>query len=362
MDMQRSAPPHGGDREAFRQAYGQAILDFSVNTNPYGLSPVAREAAIAALDRADRYPDPHCRALTGALARKNGVAECQVVVGNGASDVIFRLARVIAPARALVCAPTFSEYERACAQLPCTVVPYYLKEERNFCLDEDFLDAIPGMDLVFLCEPNNPTGAVDDPQLLARIVRRCGQEGAVLAVDECFNGFLANPTAASIRPLLAQNPHLVVIDALTKTQGMAGLRLGYALCSDAALVTRLREAGVPWSVSVIAQEAGCAALEDDAHLAKARTCVNEQRPLLSDALKQRGFRVYPSQANYLLARSPIPCLCERMAQRGVMVRDCATFDGLPPECVRFAVRLPHENRQLLQVLDSVLADAGKDAR
>ena len=156
-------PPHGGDIEAFERCYGCRPLDFSVNTNPYGLSPAARKAAIGALDHADRYPDPHCRALVAALARRNGVDSSGVLVGNGATDVMFRLMRALAPASALVCAPTFSEYERACARVGCSVEAYALDPSRDYLLDEGILERLDGVDVVFLCEPNNPTGQLHDP-------------------------------------------------------------------------------------------------------------------------------------------------------------------------------------------------------
>lgn len=362
MDERAMLPPHGGDIEAFEKRYGCRPLDFSVNTNPYGLSPAAREAAIQTLDHADRYPDPHCRALVAALARRNGVAPSAVLVGNGASDAIFRLMRALAPRTALVCAPTFSEYEQACLRMGCEVRRHRLDPERGFLLDGGILNEIAGVDVLFLCEPNNPTGRVDDPSLLRRVLQRCGQEGCVLVVDECFNGFLDDPAAATLRALVPGNPQLVIVDALTKTHGMAGLRLGYALCSDEELIARARAAGVPWSVSVIAQEAGLAALDDEGHVLRARELVGRERPKLSAGLSQAGLEALPSDANYLLARSPVPGLPARLAEKGVMVRDCGTYEGLPPGCVRFAVRLPDENKKLVSAVREALAEAkGEEA-
>lgn len=348
-------PPHGGDVEAFEERFGCRPLDFSVNTNPFGISPAARTAAAEALGHADRYPDPHCRALVAALAKCNGVAQENVLVGNGATDVIFRLVSALAPRRALVCAPTFSEYERACVRAECGVEAFPLDPDRGYALDEGILDRLEGADIVFLCEPNNPTGRVDDPALLCRVLGRCEDVGCFLVVDECFNGFLAAPEKASLRGLVVDHPRLAVIDAFTKTHGMAGLRLGYALCSDSELVSRAWEAGVPWSVSVIAQEAGCAALGDGDHVARARELVARERPRLEAELVSAGLEVIPSQANFLTARAPVPDLPERLARAGIMVRDCGTYAGLPDRCVRFAVRLPEENDRLIEAVREALA-------
>lgn len=357
MKQRGALPPHGGDIEAFEARYGRRPLDFSVNTNPYGLSPAARAAAIAALAHADRYPDPRCRALAAALAERNGVAVGGVLVGNGATDVLFRLIRALSPRKALVCAPTFSEYERACARVGCRVEVHPLDPACGYRLDEGILDKLEGVDVAFLCEPNNPTGQVDDPILLRRVLERCGEVGCLLVVDECFNGFLAEPGKASLRGLVADHPQLAVIDAFTKTHGMAGLRLGYALCSDADLIARAWEAGVPWSVSVIAQEAGCAALADEEHIERARTLIARERPRLEERLLAAGFDIIPSQANYLTARAPVADLPARLARAGIMVRDCGTYDGLPDRCVRFAVRLPEENSRLIEAVHEAVAEA-----
>lgn len=356
MRHSEALPPHGGDIETFVECYGCRPLDFSVNTNPYGISPAAKEAAVGALDHADRYPDPHCRALAEKLARRNGVEPGAVLVGNGASDAIFRLMRALAPRTALVCVPTFSEYEAACVRVGCEVRKHQLDPERGYVLDEGILDEIAGIDAVFLCEPNNPTGRVDDPALLRRVMDRCRAEGCTMIVDECFNGFLADPEAASLRSLLAKNPHLVIIDAFTKTHGMAGLRLGYALCADEKLMDAARAAGVPWSVSVLAQEAGCAALDDEGHVRRARELIARERPRLAEGLSQAGLAVLPSEANYLLARSPVPDLPTLLAQKGVMVRDCGTYEGLPDGCIRFAVRLPKENDRLIEAVREALSN------
>ena len=353
-DSMQTAMPHGGDMLSFQERYGRMPLDFSASTNPYGLAPSARAAIIAALDEADCYPDMRCRKLTAAIAAREGMAAGLVVCGNGASDLIERLARLHVGKRALVCAPTFSEYEAALAREGCTVLHHHLRAEEGFALTRRVLAQLEGVDIVFLCEPNNPTGRVSGRGLLEEVLACCEAQGTLLVVDECFNGFLEHPQDHSLRACLPGSRHLVVLDAFTKLYGMAGVRLGYALCGSEPLAGRLREAGLPWGVSSLAQAAGEAALADGGYVVQTRALVARERKRIEECLCELGCTVYPSQANYLLFFSPAPGLFEALAAEGVLVRDCANFEGLGPGHYRVAVRLPQENDELLRAMARVL--------
>ena len=358
--MPRTA--HGGDVATYREHFGADPLDFSANSNPLGMSPAARIAAADALRESDRYPDPRCRELRAALAGCTGVAADHVICGNGAADLIWRLALALRPRRALVCAPTFSEYEAAlratAAPGPgaCRVVRHELRRAEGLALTEHVLDDVtPGTDVAFLCAPNNPTGLVPPRALLEAALARCEEVGALLVVDECFNGFLSDPDAASLRGLVESHPRLLVLGAFTKLYGMAGLRLGWTLCSDEALLAAVGAAGQVWPVSNVAQAAGTAALSDDAFIARTRALVAKERPRLAAGLTQAGCTVYPGQANYLFFESPAPDLYDRLAARGVLIRDCANYPGLRPGDCRVAVRTPVENDALLRAVCEELA-------
>ena len=195
---------HGGDLVTARSRFPGEILDFSANLNPLGMPEPVRLAARAAVEESVHYPDPLCRALAAGIARRDGTTPGQVLCGNGAADLIFRLAFSRRPGRALVTAPTFAEYECALAAVGCRTERFSLRQEEDFRLGEGFLEAIrPGVDLVFLCEPNNPTGLTTPRPLLERILARCQAAGALLVVDECFGGFLDRPEAHTLKGLLA---------------------------------------------------------------------------------------------------------------------------------------------------------------
>lgn len=351
---------HGGDWAGFEAQYGRPPLDFSANVSPLGLPESVRRAVEASLPHADRYPDPLCRALTGALAQAEGLPAAWLLCGAGAADLIYRLVLALRPARALVCAPTFAEYGEALTLAGCELLRCPLTAEQGFAVPEAILEAIaPGVELVFLCEPNNPTGRTTPRPLLDRILARCQSVGARLVVDECFNEFLDDPAAHTMKGRLSGCENLLILNAFTKIYAMAGLRLGWCACSDEALLARMAKAGPPWAVSGPAQAAGLAALALTDYPAQVRALVQAQRPRLAQGLARLGLAVYPGEANYLLLHSPHPGLADAMRGQGVLIRDCANYPGLGPGYYRVAVRTEAENDRLLAALAAVLSAASR---
>lgn len=346
---------HGGDWAGYRAEFGCDALDFSANVSPLGLPAGVAAAITNALPTADRYPDPLCRELRAALAGAEGVPADWILCGNGAADLIFRLALAVRPRRALLPAPTFAEYEAALQTVGCAVQRVFLREENEFAVTEEFIDAVtPETDIVFLCQPNNPTGQVTPPALVERLVRRCAECGAVLVVDECFLDFLPDRDAWTAKQLLRDAPQLIILKAFTKLYAMAGVRLGYALCGDAALLEKMRGAGQPWAVSSLAQAAGLAALQETAYAGAVRALIAEQRPRMAAGLRALGLRVMDGQANYLLFRAT-PDFGEKLRRRGAVVRSCANYPGLDAAWYRTAVRTAQENTRLLQIMGEILA-------
>ena len=346
---------HGGDVLTARARYGGPVLDCSANLNPLGLPPAVGEAAAEAARGAAPYPDPLCRALRAAIAEHDGVEPEQVLCGGGAADLIYRLVYALGPRRALVTAPAFSEYEGALSAAGCAVARHLLRRERNFDVDEGILEAIgPGTDLVFLCTPNNPTGRLIDQELLLAAAEKCRGLGAVLAVDECFLPLACG--GPGLAPWLVEYPNLLLLRAFTKSYAMAGLRLGYALCADTALLERMSAGGPPWSVSTPAQAAGLAALTQCPHWPeKARAFLERERPALAAGLSALGLDVVPGQANYLLFRAAGAAdLKEKMVAQGVLIRSCANYHGLGEDWYRVCVGQAEQNRRLLAALREVL--------
>ena len=345
---------HGGDWARFYAKTGTLPLDFSANISPLGLPIGVREAVTKTLDLADRYPDPFCRKLREEIGRAFSVSPSWVLCGNGAGDLIERLIQAVRPKHALITAPTFSEYPAALRRVGCTVREYPLNPENGFRLTDFFLEEITEeTDLVFLCEPNNPTGVTTEPDLLLRTMERCDQCGALLAVDECFNALLSETEKHTLLPYLAEH-RLLILNAFTKSYGMAGLRLGFCLCRDADLLENMARSGQPWPVSTIAQEAGIAALLDKEYPLRLRTLLDRQRAILRSGLEELGAVQITGEANYLLFRHPDLQLADKLEQQGVLIRRCDDYTGLGPGWYRVAVRGEDENQMLLQVIRQVI--------
>lgn len=346
---------HGGDWAGFQEKYGHMPLDFSASTSPLPLPVGIREAVVRSLIQVDRYPDPLCRELTLALGEKHKCSPNQILCGAGAADLLFRLALAKGPRRVLMVEPTFSGYEEALRTVESQVERFFLREEDDFALTADLLDRIrPGMDLLFLCNPNNPTGRTADRALLRDLVARCAACGTLLVLDECFNDFLDRPEEHSFVEELGRYPNLLILRSFTKWFPLAGLRLGYALCADEPLLEQMRRLGQPWPVSTPAQAAGRAALQESAYSAALADLIAKQRPRLAEGLRALGCRVIPGEANFLLFFCSDTELGQKLEKRSVLLRECWNFPGLGPGWYRTAVRTEGENQALLRAVREVL--------
>lgn len=349
---------HGGDVYSARQKMKQEPLDFSANINPMGMPPGAVRAAADALQQCTQYPDPLCRELRAALAAYEGIPAEQIVCGNGAADLIFRIVAATHPQRALLLEPTFAEYEQALRSMDCSIAYFPLQESEGFVLPEAFLQQLtPEINLLFLCNPNNPTGRTVSPALLQEIWKRCEEAGILLVVDECFNEFLEHPEQNTLKGVLKTGANSVILKAFTKSFAMPGLRLGYGLCGNGDLAERIFSCGQPWGVSIPAQAAGVAALQEQGYLERMRRLIQTERRWLSENLARLGLRVFPSEANYILFRTETEIsLRERMEQRGVLIRACGNYRGLDDRYYRIAVRGHDENERLIAALKCALEE------
>lgn len=344
---------HGGDiYTAGTAAGGRAFVDYSANINPLGLPAGVRRAVRNALGRCVNYPDPFCRQLTAAAADFLGVRPEYIFFGNGAADVLFRLALALKPERALLLAPTFADYEKALRSVGCEISYFRLKPEQDFCVDGSILEQITDdVDIVVICNPNNPTGQLCSRGLLEAVLEKCRSCGARLLTDECFMDFVDADKAYSLRDLLDRCRNLIILKAFTKTFAIPGVRLGYCLSGDEKLHVRLHECGQDWSVSVLAQEAGIAALKETEYLKRSFALIARERAYLKRELKKLGAEVYGSEANYIFFRLKEPAgLTELLRSRGYLIRSCANYHNLDSSYYRIAVKTRSLNRGLIKAL------------
>lgn len=350
--------PHGGDLRAYAHTLGvepAALLDFSANVNPLGLHPQIKEAIIASLEDSHLYPDPACTPLTAKLAEHHGLPAEYFICGNGAADLIFRLVFGLRPRKALIVAPTFSEYQKALEAAGCEIGYHLLQPQEGFLLDESILDHIDSnLDMLVICNPNNPTGIAYPRSLILRIARRCRQSGTILLVDECFNDFMVDGQDYSLLPYLEELPNLVLLKAFTKMYAMAGVRLGYCLCSNAGIRSKIHSGGQHWSVSTPAIAAGVAALSLEGYAEASALYAAREREILTEALQGLGLRVYEGAANYLFFYHDDPLLQQKLAAQGIIIRSCANYHGLGEGYYRIGIKLPQHNQRLIITLKEVI--------
>ncbi|MEG1893590.1 MAG: threonine-phosphate decarboxylase [Clostridia bacterium] len=334
---------HGGD------VYSTAgiRLDFSINLNPLGMPDEIKAAIIQNINSYCAYPDPLCRTLCAAIAHKNNIKAEHVLCGNGAADLIFRLCLALRPNNVLLCTPTFSEYEKAALLSGAKTIYHTLREQDGFGLTDRILDALtPDIDMLFLCNPNNPTGALAPRGLIEDIAMRCNKNGTLLVLDECFIDFTDEN---SYLPLIIEYPNLVILRAFTKLYSMAGLRLGYMLCSNITLLAATAGAAQTWSVSSAAQTAGLAALSLDGWEERTKRLVRAERSFLMDGLSALGLTVFPSNANFMLLKSDIS-LYEPLLAHGILIRRCENFAGLDTHFFRIGIKTREKNIELLSMI------------
>ncbi|MCI7812541.1 MAG: threonine-phosphate decarboxylase CobD [Lachnospiraceae bacterium] len=340
---------HGGD--IYTGAYQ---IDFSANINPFGMPDSVREAACAGVLASVNYPDVSCRELRQKTAKKHHIPEEYLIFGNGAAELIFAVTAAIRPKKALVIAPGFAEYEQAMKAFGCEVEYYFLDEERQFQIRPSYLERIHcDIDLVFLCNPNNPTGQLIEPEFLLQVIERCRECQTLLVLDECFNEFLDQPHHYTMLPRVKEFGNLMILKAFTKIYAMPGLRLGYAICSNQMLIGKMREMLQPWNVSIPAQMAGIAALDEEEFVEKTRSFISQERVWMKQEMTRIGMQIFGSYANYIFFKGPKD-LASHCREKGILIRDCSNYAGLVQGYYRVAVRTHEENRKLISCIEEAV--------
>lgn len=341
---------HGGNI----YKYDHEVLDFSANMNPLGMPIEVKQAIIDNIHKYEAYPDPNNTELNEAIGAYYKVLKDKIVCGNGAADIIFRIAIGLRPKKGLVLAPTFAEYEEALTSVGCQVSHYYLSKEDNFKLDDGFMEKIDNsLDIVFLCNPNNPTGIPLGKDRVLKIAKKCEECNVILVVDECFTDFLKEEEKYSIIPEVEKLKNVVILKAFTKMYAMAGLRLGFCISSTAQLAEKIENTLQPWSVSTVASVAGVAALERKDFVEKTKEYISKNREILIDGLEKLGMEVVPSLANYILFKTE-KNIEEPLKEKNILIRDCSNYINLNQGYYRIAVKSQADNNKLLDSLREIL--------
>jgi threonine-phosphate decarboxylase len=330
-------------------------LDCSSSINPLGTPKKAIAAVkMSANSLVQTYPDPECRELKKSLSRYLGIDSEWVTLGNGAIEIIYWFAHTTTSVRGRVVipTPTFCEYEVASQKIGAEVTFVPLN---NFDLDTDtIIEKARGADAVFLCNPNNPTGMLATKQIM-KIIENIDSSTKIL-LDECFIELADNPEANTMIDQISEFDNLVILRSLTKSFGLAGLRVGYSVCNP-TLAKKLSTNKIPWNVNSLAQVAGVTALRERRCLSKARALIKKERRFLHDNIeKLESFHPIRSDSNFFLVhlqgRSSTQFRDRLLKNSGVLVRDCSTFTGMGAQYIRIAIKKHSENILLLKALEA----------
>lgn len=350
---------HGGPNHTELEMLGldpATVIDFSVNTNPYGppeevlqaITDLVCDAAIA------RYPDSECLLLRRALAELHRLDTEQILAGNGSAELIWCIAQAYLDAgdTALVVVPAFGEYAAASQIAGARVVEFRAGETEGYRPTTEQLASVIRSErprVVWICTPNNPAGYYLQQSEVEELLDACKDAGALLVLDEAYINFVGNAWNSAA---LLQGGHLILLRSMTKDFALAGIRLGYIL-AESEIVEMVRRVRPPWSVNVYAQAAGLAALEaGEQFLRSSRRALIADMAFLTGGLRRCDLYPLPTYTNfYIIDVGDAAAMRSRLLPYGLLVRNCASF-GLP-RYIRLAVRPQTETRRLLDALQPV---------
>jgi len=346
---------HGGNIRKFREQFGKKnVIDFSANINPLGPSQRVLDIVRRDYNVVVHYPDTDCEHLRKELAQYYDIDAKNIIVGNGSTEIIYLIARTLCPKKAAILVPTFSEYELALNTANLKFIKRLEKDNFEFP-DNKVFEEINNVDLLFLCNPNNPTGNLIPEESLLELTEIARKKKKFVILDETFIDFCL---ARSVLEQAPENKYLIILRSFSKLWGLPGLRLGYA-AGHSQTIGLLKKYKEPWTVNALAQKAGVESLRDKEHFDKSvRLVKNESRFLFEKISKIQGLKPYPPSANFIFVRIIADIsskeLYFRCGRKGIIIRDCSNFRGLNNKFIRVAVRTRSENLKLLKVLKESL--------
>lgn len=352
---------HGSDLEKIEQIYGikkDDIVSFSANVNPLGISPKLKETLAEHIDAITTYPDRDYTSLRSCMAEYAGTEPDNIIVGNGSTELISLFIQLEHPKKALVIGPTYSEYEREISLGGGTTLYYPLKEEDGFQLNvEDFIKHLnESIDLVVICNPNNPTSTCITAKEMRHILDACKQHDIFVMVDETYVEFADNMEKITSVPLTNYYNNIIILRGTSKFFAAPGLRLGYAVTGNRDLVKAINTRKNPWTINSLAVIAGEIMFRDQDYIAETKELIASERNRIYEILSAHpDFQVYRPSGNFMLVRLLREDLTSQdifdaAIRQCMMIRDCSTFPFLDNKYIRFCFMNHTDNDKLLNCL------------
>jgi threonine-phosphate decarboxylase len=349
---------HGSDLETIETVYGikkEFITSFSANVNPLGVSPLLRKTLSDKIDAITSYPDREYRALRTCIGNYAGCEPSSIIVGNGSTELISLFIQIKHPKKALIIGPTYSEYEREISLGDGISLYYPLKEEEDFNVNvNDLLTHLhEGIDLLVICNPNNPTSTAITNQQLRLILDTCKQHDIFVMIDETYVEFADNMDEINSVGLTFYYNNLIILRGISKFFAAPGLRLGYAITGNLDLIKEINKRKNPWTINSLAEVAGTIMFTDEDYIAETKRLISSERARIYEILcKEKNLYPYKPSANFILVK----ILKENLTSQNIfdaairkhlMIRDCSTFPFLSNKYFRFCFMEPEKNDQLL---------------
>ena len=357
---------HGSDLEKIEEIYGikkEDITSFSANVNPLGLSPLLKEELSSHLDVISSYPDREYKKLRSTIADYCSASPENVLVGNGSTELISLFIKFINPKKALILGPTYSEYEREIALGGGNSMYFPLEEEDNFTLNIDkFIATLDdNIDLIVMCNPNNPTSSAISRSDMRRILDTCLKFHIFVLVDETYIEFTEEYDKLNCIKLTQSYNNIVILRGISKFFAAPGLRLGYAVCGNIPLLSKINSVKDPWTINSLAEIAGQLMFSDSDYINASRELISSERKRVTKELSEiDGIKVYPPCANFVLCRIEkenvdADILFDMAIRQNLMIRNCSSFPFLDNTYFRLCFMNPSDNDKLIEVIRKCLS-------
>jgi threonine-phosphate decarboxylase len=354
---------HGGNIKQICDKYGinpDEIIDFSASINPLGCPDVVRKAVSEQFNDILHYPDSQCTDLRKTIAEKVPCNESNIIVGNGSNELFYLIPRALRPEKGVILQPTFAEFNDAFCNSNIEVIEI-INDDKDFPVINTNISRLKSVEdcMVFLCNPNNPTGQLTRREDIIELVN--DNPKRLIVIDEAFMDFVEDDEKYSVIRDAPLMDNLIVVRSLTKFYGFPGLRLGYLVANE-SIVNKLMRYKEPWTVNTIAQVAGMAAINDEEFAVNTRQYVSGEKAFLYDGLAMiNGIQPFKPTVNFILVRIEDSGITSSEIQNlllksNILIRDCSNFVGLDENYFRVAVKTREENRKLLSALKLVMDD------
>ena len=355
---------HGGNIYEIEEQWGipkGELIDYSANINPLGVPLEIREMIHQQVDALINYPDPNYNDLKVAISSFYKIEKDDIILGNGAAEVIHSYIKALKPQKCLTIQPTFSEYQESLEQVGAEFQEIYLREEDNFQLSiENVISSIDyTIDLIILCNPNNPTSTLISKPDLLRLIRHCSDNNVYIMIDEAFMDFVDEEGSITLLKDYGNYHNLFIVRAFTKFFGIPGLRLGFGVSSNKTIISKLKRSSLPWNINTFASSFGIM-LSDNQYISETYRWMREEKLYFVNSLKNiHSLKVFNPEANFILIKImedglSTAMLKKRLLQYKILIRECSNFKGLNDKFFRIAIKDSSTNEYFLKAIGECL--------